>query len=41
MKGVNLAGTYHTADESIATVTVTGQNETTKPHYTEATVELQ
>lgn len=38
MKGVNLAGTYHTADESIATVTVTGQNETTKPHYTEATV---
>lgn len=38
VKGVNLAGTYHTADESIATVTVTGQNETTKPHYTEATV---
>lgn len=36
VKGVNLAGTYHTADESIATVT--GQNETTKPHYTEATV---
>lgn len=38
VKGVNLAGTYHTADESIDTVTVTGQNETTKPHYTEATV---
>lgn len=38
VKGVKLAGTYHTADESIATVTVTGQNETTKPHYTEATV---
>lgn len=38
VKDVNLAGTYHTADESIATVTVTGQNETTKPHYTEATV---
>lgn len=38
VKGVNLAGTYHTADESIATVTVTGQNETTKPHYTETTV---
>lgn len=26
VKGVNLAGTYHTADESIATVTVTGQD---------------
>lgn len=38
VKDVNLSGTYHTADESIATVTVTGQNKTTKPHYTEATV---
>lgn len=28
VKGVNLSGTYHTADESIATVTVTGQDET-------------
>lgn len=28
VEGVNLSGTYHTADESIATVTVTGQNET-------------
>lgn len=26
VKGVNLVGTYHTADESIATVTVTGQD---------------
>ena len=38
VKDVNLSGTYHTEDESIATVTVTGQDETTKPHYTEATV---
>ena len=39
VEGVNLSGrTYPTEDESIATVTVTGQNETTKPHYTEATV---
>ena len=38
VKGVNLSGTYHTGNESIATVTVTGQNETKKPHYTEATV---
>lgn len=38
VKGVNLSGIYHTADESIATVTVTGQNETTKPKYIEATV---
>lgn len=38
VKGVNLSGIYHTENESIATVTVTGQNETTKPHYTEATV---
>lgn len=38
VEDVNLSGTYHTADESIATVTVTGQDETTKPHYTEATV---
>lgn len=37
VEGVNLSGrTYPTEDES--TVTVTGQNETTKPHYTEATV---
>lgn len=28
VEGVNLSGTYHTADESIATVTVTGQDET-------------
>lgn len=38
VEDVNLSGSYHTADESIATVTVTGQDETTKPHYTEATV---
>lgn len=38
VKDVNLAGTYHTENESIATVTVTGQNETTKPKYIEATV---
>lgn len=38
VKGVNLSGIYHTENESIATVTVTGQDETTKPHYTEATV---
>ena len=38
VKDVNLSGIYHTENESIATVTVTGQNETTKPHYTEATV---
>lgn len=38
VKDVNLSGIYHTADESIATVTVTGQNETTKPKYIEATV---
>lgn len=35
---MNLSGIYHTENESIATVTVTGQDETTKPHYTEATV---
>lgn len=28
VKGVNLSGTYHTGNESIATVTVTGQDET-------------
>lgn len=28
VEGVNLSGTYHTEDESIATVTVTGQDET-------------
>lgn len=28
VEGVNLSGTYHTADESIATVTVTGQDKT-------------
>lgn len=38
VKDVNLSGIYHTENESIATVTVTGQDETTKPHYTEATV---
>lgn len=38
VKRVNLSGIYHTENESIATVTVTGQDETTKPHYTEATV---
>ena len=38
VKRVNLSGIYHTVNESIATVTVTGQDETTKPHYTEATV---
>ena len=39
VEDVNLSGrTYPTEDESIATVTVTGQDETTKPHYTEATV---
>lgn len=38
VKDVNLSGIYHTADESIATGTVTGQNETTKPKYIEATV---
>lgn len=38
VKGVNLSGIHHTENESIATVTVTGQDETTKPHYTEATV---
>lgn len=38
VKDVNLSGICHTADESIATVTVTGQNETTKPKYIEATV---
>lgn len=37
VKGVNLSGIYHTENESIATVTVTGQNETTKPKYIEAT----
>ena len=36
VKRVNLSGIYHTENESIATVT--GQDETTKPHYTEATV---
>lgn len=38
VKRVNPPGIYHTENESIATVTVTGQDETTKPHYTEATV---
>lgn len=38
VKDVNLSGIYHTENESIATVTVTGQNETTKPKYFEATV---
>lgn len=38
VKSVNLSGIYHTENESIATVTVTGQNETTKPKYIEATV---
>ena len=38
VEGVNLSGIYHTGNESIATVTVTGQNETTKPKYIEATV---
>lgn len=41
VKDVNLAkngATFTTDDPSIATVTVTGQDETTKPHYTEATV---
>lgn len=38
VKRVNRSGIYHTENESIATVTVTGQDETTKPHYTEATV---
>lgn len=38
VEGVNLSGIYHTENESIATVTVTGQNETTKPKYIEATV---
>lgn len=37
VEGVNLSGIYHTENESIATVTVTGQNETTKPKYIEAT----
>lgn len=37
MSGTNLGGVYHTEDESIATVTVTGQDgtpETTKDTYT-------
>lgn len=38
VEGVNLSGTYPTENESIATVTVTGQNETTKPKYIEASV---
>ena len=38
VKGVNLSGIYHTENESIATVTVTGQNETTKPKYIRASV---
>lgn len=41
VKDVNLAkngATFTTDDPSIATVTVTGQDKTTKPHYTEATV---
>jgi len=38
VKDVNLSGTYHTEDESIATVTVTGQDETTKPNYIRASV---
>lgn len=41
VKGVNLAkngATFTTDDPSIATVTVTGQNETTKPKYIEASV---
>lgn len=38
VKSVNLSGIYHTADESIATVTVTGQDETTKTIYTKVDV---
>lgn len=38
VKGVNLSGIYHTENESIATVTVTGQDETTKPNYIRASV---
>lgn len=38
VKDVNRSGIYHTADESIATVTVTGQDETTKTIYTEVDV---
>ena len=38
VKDVNLSGIYHTEDESIATVTVTGQDETTKTIYTEVDV---
>lgn len=38
VESVNLSGIYHTENESIATVTVTGQNETTKPKYIEASV---
>lgn len=38
VEGVNLSGTYPTENEFIATVTVTGQNETTKPKYIEASV---
>ena len=38
VKDVNLSGIYHTENESIATVTVTGQNETAKPNYIRASV---
>lgn len=38
VKGVNLSGIYHTENESIATVTVTGQDKTTKPNYIRASV---
>lgn len=38
VEDVNLSGSYHTADESIATVTVTGQDETTKTIYTKVDV---
>lgn len=38
VKDVNLSGIYHTENESIATVTVTGQDETTKPNYIRASV---
>ena len=39
VEDVNLSGrTYPTEDESIATVTVTGQDETTKPNYIRASV---
>ena len=34
--GANHAGNYTTDDESVASVTVTGQNETTEPNYSKA-----